>query len=174
MSDPVRIHGLPDLLKKLDAGLGVPEAAAGLLDRWRFFVERRAKGNIKRGSGGWLWHGGTRRSITSERDQSHFPTSARAGSNLDTARWGEFGTGLLSEDPESAGRRYFPPPQALEPWARAHNWNPYLLARHIYQKGGTEPRRFLRNAADEAERQIPGWLGGMARDIERTAGRAAD
>jgi len=172
MSDHGNLRGFDELHRKLRYPTWASRPMGALLDRWRFATERGAKGNIKRGPGGWLWKGGTRRSLTSERDQSTFPHWARVGSNLQTARWGEFGTGLLSEDPEASRKRHWPPAAALEPWARAHGFGPgggFLVARAIGRRGGLAPRRFLRDAADASEKRIPGWLAQAGRDIEQAA-----
>ncbi len=173
MTDPVNIRGLPELLRKLDRPEWVEKPMGAFLDRWRFAVQRQAVANFKRGPGGWIDTGGTRQSITSERDDAALPVWARVGSNKDTARWGEYGTGLLSEDPESAHRRYFPPPAALQRWATKHGMDPFLVARAIYRKGGTEPRRFLRDAAKSTDGDVPRYLGLMAREIETEASRGA-
>ena len=176
MSERETIHGFNTLLRKLKYPTWAAKPMGAFLDRWRFATERGAKGNIKRGPGGWLWKGGTRRSLTSERDQSTFPHWARVGSNLDTARWGEYGTGLLSEDPESKHTRHWPPAAALEPWARAHGFGPgggFLVARVIGRRGGLAPRRFLRDAAEASEKRIPSWLAMAAKEIEREASAGA-
>lgn len=187
MSDHGKIIGFEELQRKLRNPTWASGPAGRFLDRWRFSVERGAKANIKRGIGGWLWTGNDRRSLTSERDQSGFPLWARVGSNSKTIRWGELGTGLLSEDPQSSKRRYFPPPAALDKWAIAHGFHSgsaqgatagaaaspgtygYLVARMIWLRGGTKPRRFLRNAVADAEKRIPGWLGTAAKAMEREA-----
>lgn len=173
MSEPAHIIGLGKLIRRLENPDWVARPMGALLDRWRFSVERGAKGNIKRGPGGWLWKGGTRRSLTSERDQAAFPQWAKVGSNLQTARWGEYGTGLLSEDPQSSHRRHWPPAAALEPWAKAHGTTGFAVARAIGLRGGLAPRRFLRNAAEASEKRIPGWLATAAKEIEAEASHGA-
>jgi hypothetical protein len=172
MSDGAKLHGFDDLERKMKYPTWAAGPAGRFLDRWRFSTERAAKANIKRGPGGWLWKGHDRRSLTSERDQATFPHWARVGSNSRTVRWGEFGTGLKSEDPTASKKRHWPPSAALEPWARAHGYGPgggFLVARAIGRRGGLEPRRFLRNAAKDSERKIPGWLATAAREMEREA-----
>lgn len=189
MSDHGKIIGFDELQRKLRNPTWASGPAGRFLDMWRFHVERGAKANIKRGIGGWLWHGNDRRSLTSERDHAQFPLWARVGSNSKSIRWGEFGTGLLSEDPQSAKRRYFPPPAALDKWAIAHGFHTgsasgatagasaspgtygYLVARMIWQQGGTKPRRFLRNAVKDAEPKIAGWLSQAAKAMEVEASR---
>lgn len=187
MSERVVLIGEAELQRKLKAKLGTPKAARDLFDTWRFEIERDWKSKVVRGPGGWLWKGGDRRSITSERDQSDMPKWARVGSNSKTLRFGEYGTGLLSEDPESTHRRYFPPPAALDEWAIQHGFRVgslagargdiasspgtygYIVAMMIYKAGGTKPRRFGRDAAEAAAGKIDGWLDDAARTIETTA-----
>lgn len=179
-----RILGEQNLSLKLEKKLATPAAARFLMDAWRLETERTAKANVVRGVGGWLWKGTTRQSITSERDMSEFPRWARVGSNLDTARWGELGTGLLSEDPASAHRRYFPPPAALDEWAIGHGFHVgsvasaradtpgtygYLVAEMIFKAGGTKPRRFITKAAIASEAKIDGWLEHGSKIIESQA-----
>lgn len=168
MSDGA-LHGSADFIRKMRYPKWAAGPAGRFLDRWRFSVERGAKANIKRGPGGWLWKGHDRRSLTSERDQAFFPHWARVGSNSRTLRWGEFGTGLKSEDPTATKKRHWPPSSALDPWARAHSTTGFLVARAIGRRGGLEPRRFLRDAVKDSERRIPGWLATAAREMEREA-----
>lgn len=169
MSDHDKLVGFDVLERKMRRPAWAAGPMGRFLDRWRFAVEGGAKKNIKRGVGGWLWHGTTRRSLTSERDRSFFPLWARAGSNLKTARIGEFGTGLLSEDPDSSKRRHWPPAAALEPWAQVHGTTGAEVARAIGIRGGIKPRRFLRTAVKDTERRIPGFLAIAAREMEREA-----
>ena len=179
------IVGLRELVKKLDGRLGVPEAGRRFLSRWALSVQGDTVRNMKRGKGGWVWKSHTRRSITHAIDgeSGKIPAGARVGSNQETARWGEFGTGLLSEDPKSTKRRHWPPSAPLEAWAAAHGIEPVLSKRdgHVIEtpgeivaaaiglRGGIKPRRFLRTAARDNARKIPGWVNTFAHDIERLA-----
>lgn len=166
----MKLIGEAELNRKLEKKLATPAAARYFMDAWRLDTERSTKANFTRGPGGWIWKGTSRQSFTSERDASDFPRWARVGSNLDTARWGEYGTGLLSEDPESAHRRYFPPPDAMEPWARAHGFESgFMASLAIFKKGGTEPRRYLRRAFDTSVPKMDGWLEHGAKIIESKA-----
>ena len=173
MSDNIRLIGEDELRRKLSNPSWVTGPLGEFFDKWRFATQRQAVANIKRGRGGWLDTGGTRQSITSERDEGTIPQYARVGSNKPTARWGEFGTGLLSEDPEATRKRHWPPSAALEPWARKHGTTGFLVARAIGLRGGLAPRRFLRDAAETTEPKITGWLAQAARDIETEASRGA-
>src|SRR5262245_44630512 len=168
-----RVRGIPEVLKKIEGKFGSPAAAGRFLDRWRFFTEREAKARISSGPSKWRWKGSDRRSLTSDRDSPAppaIPAWAKVGSNSPTIRFGEYGTGLLSEDPQSKKQRYFPPPSALEPWAIAHGTTGRAVAFAIWKRGGIKPRRFLRDAAREGEKHIPLWLNGLAKEIEDAAG----
>jgi hypothetical protein len=170
MSGGIIIHGEEDLQRRLSKNLGAPQAAKFFFDSWRFDTQRSWMANFTRGPGGWIWKGTTRQSITSEADTSAFPTWAKVGSNLDTARWGEFGTGLLSIDPDSAHRRYFPPPAALDAWAKDHGFaSGYQVAFGIWKKGGTAPRGYGQKAVDASVGKIDGWLSSAAKMIEQIA-----
>lgn len=177
MSEPIKLHGFNGLERNLAAGLGAPKAAARFLDKWALSTERGTKANIKRGIGGWLWRGETRRAATHERDRSPFPLWARVGwvtadSAVSTkARIGEFGTNRFAED-ESTRNLPFPTAAALEPWAKSHHLNAFAVAKSITRRGGIQPRRYLRTAAKASERNIPRWLAEMASDIERFAAEA--
>lgn len=161
----VEVRGLPELLRKLDANRLAGKPARNLLNRWRLFTEAEAK------RGAPVWRGQLRRSITSEIDDGPLPRSARVGTNAPEAKPTEYGTGLLSDAPDSKHRRYRPPGAALEPWARSHGFlSGEEVAHIIYKKGGTKPKRYLRNAAEASEKQLPVFVGLMAREIESQAG----
>jgi hypothetical protein len=70
------------------------------------------------------------------------------GTNKQYAKPVEYGTGLLSDAPDSKKSRYFPPPSALEGWAKRHGLNAYQVAHSIYMKGGTEPKRMFRSVLE--------------------------
>lgn len=179
MSDESKVIGFEHLEKVLEHPTWVTEPLAGFFDKWRYFVQRSTVRKFKRGPGGWINKAEDRRSITSERDMAIFPQWARAGSNSKTFRFGEFGTGLLSEDPKSSRRRHWPPAAPLDPWAkrkkipRRDNPEKFLTGKDIAAiiglRGGLEPRRYLRSSRDEAQQKIPGWLNQMASAVERAA-----
>jgi len=183
-----RLEGLEELILKLKHPVWVAVPMRGLLDSWRFKVQRQAVANMKRGKGGWVDTGETRKGITSAIDDAALPLWARAGSNLDKARWGEYGTGKLSEDPESDKGPHWPPPEELQVWALKHGFkddvdkegNPVgniwrtaggKVSKAIGIRGGLEPRRFLRDATDEIEKQIPALIDAAIAQIEAEAER---
>lgn len=183
---PVRIIGLEELIKDIHDRRFITIPARKFLEKWGSRVQRSAVANIKRGPGGWVNEGQTRGSLTHETDTAEMPLWARAGSNLKTARFGEYGTGLLSEDPESSKTRHWPPASALDDWA-AKKQIPKKnakgeptgevmtgadIARIIGLRGGLAPRRFLRDAVESTESLIPKYLGQFADEIEQEAERA--
>lgn len=99
-------------------------------------------------------------------DKSSPPLWARIGTNVKYAKPVEFGTGILSDAPDSKGRRYFPPPSALEPWAQRHGFTSgFQVARIIFNRGGTPPRRMMRDGFDKSIQRINGLLSDAARQI---------
>lgn len=81
----------------------------------------------------------------------------------------EYGTGTLAEGPgPKKGRRHYPPPAALDPWAKAHGWpNGWVLSRHIGDRGGLEPRYFLRDATEAEMARSDSHLDDLYQAIER-------
>jgi hypothetical protein len=74
-------------------------------------------------------------------------TEAVAGSKMERAVWQEEGT-----------PPHWPPPGALEVWARRHGWTDYTIRRHISQHG-TKAKWMFRDALEENIRTIFAWLG---------------
>lgn len=75
----------------------------------------------------------------------------------------EFGTGLLGEGPGGKKKRHFPPPAALEGWAKKHGFRSgWAVAFAIWKKGGLKPRRYMRRAKEEFE---AGTLAGLKRRL---------
>lgn len=57
-------------------------------------------------------------------------------------------------------------PYSIEPWARAHGMDPFLLARSIGRKG-IKPRRWLDRAGDRAEPKVRTNFSRAGQEIER-------
>lgn len=83
------------------------------------------------------------------------------GTNVKYAPYMEMGTGKY------AGRkRHFPPPKALDVWARRHGFSSgYVVARAIFMQGGLKPRRFLQEAFDENKYRIQQKIGAEVKKI---------
>jgi hypothetical protein len=125
--------------------------------------------------------GHLRRSMASEVDTAQLPMWAKIGTNVPYAKPVEYGTGLLSEAPDSKRRRYFPPPEALQRWAELHGFprrspggypvGGFLVARAIYRRGGTHPKRMLRDGLKDSFEKINTFLKTAADEVERAWGR---
>lgn len=173
-SSTIRIRGIEDLQHKLEDPVWASRGVQVLFEAWSLFTLRETQKNMKRGKGGWVNRGDTRRSVAREIDSAEFPTYARVGSKLNTFRWGEYGTGLLSEDPDSGKRRHWPPAQALEEWALKHGFESGAeVARRIGLRGGLAPRRYLRNAAEASEGKMDMFVKLAASRIESEAEKTA-
>lgn len=91
------------------------------------------------------------------------------GFKKETAVFLEYGTGLLAEGPgPRKGRAHFPPPKALDQWAKAHGWpNGWVLSQHIGKRGGLRPRYFLRDAKDEEMARVDSRLSDLGNAVVR-------
>lgn len=82
---------------------------------------------------------------------------AIVGTNVRYAPFVEFGT-----------RPHFPPPAALQPWARRHGLRlAWALARAIARRG-TKPHPFMRPAFEALRGRLRDLLERLAADIART------
>lgn len=114
--------------------------------------------------------GRLRSDISHEVDSADLPLWAKIGTNVSYAKPVEFGTGLLSDAPDSKKRRYWPPWQALQPWARRHGFGAgeaggRAVAYIIWKRGGTKPKRFMRDGFKNALNEINNHMGTLAIDI---------
>ena len=157
------VKGLKKLEKRLSDPDWVQRPAGAFLRDWREDFKSEA---IERAPD---WRGGIKRSIRSSQDTAKFPLYARVFSDDPAARWMEYGTGLLSEDPQSAHRRYFPSPAGLRDWSEDHGLNPWAVAHGIWERGGLAPRHFFRDAERAADANFNAHMAAFARDIQRQA-----
>lgn len=67
---------------------------------------------------------------------------------------------------EKGSRPHFPPPRALESWARHHGVSAFALAVAISRRG-TRPQPFMRPALEENKAKIRQFLQEAAKEIER-------
>ena len=82
------------------------------------------------------------------------------GSNVMYAPYMELGTGIY------AGRSpYFPPPSALEVWAKRHGTTGYIVALAIFRAGGLKPREFLKHGFERNESRIVELIGNVVTRI---------
>lgn len=154
-------------LKKMQRRLSDPDwvskPAGGFLRDWREDLKAEAIDRAPK------WRGGIIRSLQSNQDTARFPLYARVFSDAPQARWSEYGTGLLSEDPLSARNRYFPPVQGVADWADDHGIDPYLVSRGIYERGGTPPTHFFSDAERAADARFNQKLSRFGKEIEYQA-----
>jgi hypothetical protein len=155
--------GLDKMNKRLKEQDFIAVPSGPFLRDWREDFKREA---IKRAP---RWTGELQKTIEMAQDTKKFPLWARVFSDSKVARWSNFGTGLLSEDPQSAKQRYFPPPAALAQWSSDHNLDPGAVAYGIFMRGGTPPTRFFSMAADAANASMNERLARFTTGIERQA-----
>lgn len=110
--------------------------------------------------------GGLANAISYIVDSASFPQWVKIGASRRNAKPMEYGTGLLSDAPDSKHKRHFPPPDALRGWAEARGRNPWAVAIGIFQRGGLAKRPYLRPAFEQLRSVIPGLLDRMGREIE--------
>lgn len=78
------------------------------------------------------------------------------GSNVSYSPFMELGTGIFVGRP-----RYFPPPEALEVWARRHGIaSGFIVARAIFRRGGLRGRKFLERGFNRNRARIVRLLNG--------------
>ena len=110
--------------------------------------------------------GRLRASLTYVVDTGEPPQQVEMGTNVEYAKPVEFGTGMLSDAPDSSQSRHWPPAAALDVWAARHGFSSGAhVARIIGMRGGLEPRRYLRNAFEQSREAINGFLNDMKDDI---------
>ncbi len=156
------LNGSPEALrKKLNPQL-FAEPARRFLLRAALYLQGEARGNAP------VDTGRLRSSIAYEIDSSPMPLFAEVGSAVGYARFMEYGTGALSDNPGAVGDWGFPSGDDLNTWARRHGFaSGAQVASIIRRNGGLRPRRYLRAAFEHAREQIAGFLAAMAREIEQ-------
>lgn len=159
------VEGLDRLNKRLDSADFVTPGADKFLRDWSDRVKKEAQKTVR------VFRGETKDSITAEVDRSKFPRWAEVFSEDPKARWLQYGTGALSEDPKSAKRAYFPPPENLRDWAASKGLDPYTVAQGIFSRGGTPPTHFFSDAVDSVGKDMSGLLSRFGGQIEFDASR---
>lgn len=85
------------------------------------------------------------------------------GSNVFYAPYMEFGTGAFGK-----GGSHFPPPSALDVWARRHGLpNGFVVARAIWRRGGLKGRKYLQRAFEQNKGRIQQLIGSAVAKIIR-------
>lgn len=150
----LEIKGLPELERKLG-----PQLVAGPISRFLrksgYKVMQQAQQNVRPN----VFEGTVWNSFAVDVDAGVIPTKVTISNNAQHAIYLEEGT-----------RPHFPPVSAIAPWAEAHGWNPYMLARHI-SIHGTKKHPFLVPALEQSVPAIKGYLTAARNEIEAEAGR---
>lgn len=77
------------------------------------------------------------------------------GTNVQYMAAQETGTGTFVGNP-----RHWPPPAALDTWARRHGFpNGYVVARIIGLRGGLRPKHFFKDAFEKNKDYVTGIIG---------------
>lgn len=159
------VKGLEKVLQKLGPDL-IAEPLRDFLNKAGQHVQSEAKERAP------VDTGRLRSSITTEVDDGLPPLWAKVGSNVDYAPYMEYGTGGQSDGSGGRGGRHWPPAGALDVWARRHGFQSgFQVAKAIGQRGGLEPRRYLRGALEDSVAKLKGFVKDMAKDIERMWGK---
>ncbi len=99
--------------------------------------------------------GRLRASMTHQLDSSPVPLWARVGSNVEYAPFVELGT-----------RPHFPPPEALELWARRHGIPVFLVCRAIARRG-TKAHRMLQRGFEDLQDKIGRMMKQLAESVKQ-------
>lgn len=146
----IRIHGLNELRGKLN-GRRADAPVSRFLDRGAIFIQSRARENAP------VDRGQLRNRIGVEKPTTR---SRRIGPNLPYGEFVETGT-----------RPHFPPPAALDGWAKRHGFpNGFVVARMIARKG-TRAQPYMGPAAEAAEGHIRTLVPILAAEIESAYAR---
>lgn len=148
----VRIEGLDKLLKKVEPGL-LNKPLRNFFKRATITVQNRARDKAP------VDTGRLRSSIATEVDRRDPPKWGKVGTNVKYAPFVEFGT-----------RPHWPPPGALQPWARRHGFptgptGDFLVRRAIARRG-TRAQPYLKPALEKSVGDIKRFLSRMADEIE--------
>lgn len=148
----ISITGVAELERKLG-----PQLVAGPISRFLrksgHKVMAQAQQNVRPN----VFEGTVWNSFAVDLQPGVIPTGVTISNNAQHAVYLEKGT-----------RPHFPPVSAVAPWAIAHGWEPYVLARHIGQHG-TKKHPFLVPALEQSVPAIKGYLQDAAREIEAGA-----
>ena len=151
----IEFKGMEKIISRLSPGL-LNDHLRKFLIRSSTIVQNKARDNANErahDSGQLLT------SIIPEIDSSAPPLWAKVGhlgaGEGSTLWWKavamEYGTGLLAEGPNASGKRHWPPPSALDVWAKRHGFpSGAVVARMIGFRGGLTPRRYLRDALQKS------------------------
>lgn len=126
--------------------------------------------------------GQLRNLITTEIDDGAMPLYAKIGP-LNAAegspmwykaRAMEFGTGRQGQPGVSHKSKHWPPPAALDVWARRHGFESGAqVARIIGRRGGLRPRKFMQEGFKASMSALRGLVGRLGDEIQAAWERKA-
>ena len=140
----ITVSGIPETIAKLDYRPLIEIPLRNFLLKSAFAVEGKAKEFAP------VDTGRLRASITSRIEE----TKATIAPTVHYGAHVEFGT-----------RPHFPPPSALEPWARRHGMNAFAVARAISRRG-TRRHPYMVPAAQAAAPDISRFADEFALEVE--------
>jgi len=162
----VQVENLDKLLSRMQPEL----YAKPLRDFWNR-VGTSLANEIKTASTMPVDSGRGRASMTHVVDQAEPPLWTQVGTNLLHMRWMNWGTGLLSIDPESSRQRHWPPGEALDVWASRHGFESgSQVARRIGMRGGLKPRKFMEEAVGKVGPILSRFIEDLRREITQRWG----
>lgn len=163
MRTGVEIERLPYLQKRLRTLDFIARPARTFLRDWAEEVQKEIGKRVP------VFTGETKDSFVIEIGPGAFPKTASVYSDDPRARWLQFGTGELSEDPQSAHQAYFPPVEGVRDWADSKGLDPFTVAVGIFRRGGTPPTHFASDAAEAVNDRLGDRIGRFGRLIEHEA-----
>ena len=166
MRTGIEIEHMPYLLKRFRTLDFVERPAKMFIRDWADAVKEEIEDNMPVGV-----TGDAKESFRIEVGPGKIPRWGRVVSDSPVVRWIEYGTGELSEDPESAGQAYMPPPNRLRSWADSKGLDPVAVAVGIRQRGGTPARHIVSEAMDEINSRIGERVENLGEMIEYEASR---
>jgi hypothetical protein len=146
-----KIEGLDELAQRVSKWDWGP-AARRMLDRATLHIEQKAKSFAP------VDTGRLRASITHSVDPRPIPAWGMTGTNVHYARPMEYGT----------KRGHFPPPRALQTWAKRHGLpNAFLVARAISRQG-LRPRAYMSKGFEDSLGFIDDCVRNATEEISRS------
>jgi hypothetical protein len=153
-------EGFEEALKKVDDIALLDEPMRELFRHagQRVTLETRARTPVHTGA--------LRRSIRYTVSRSKPPLWMRVKAGKYYGLFQEYGTGRMGSGLKHGGG-HFPPPTALENWARSHGFpSGVMVARAIAKRGGLRPKQFWRAGVAASLGAIQSWVNDMIRKIE--------
>lgn len=153
------MKGLDKIQQRLTTTDFVAKPTGPFLRDWKENLRAEVLDRVPR------YTGGLAEVIFSAQDSKRFPLYARVFSDEPKARWLEYGTGELSEDPSSPKVAYHPPSSGVRDWADHLGVEPWVIAHGIFLAGGTPPTHFFSEAEQAADAAFASQMMRFGRNI---------